>query len=143
MGGNSITPDSPIYYGIVSVILVTVLSLVFFFRYDVQFWLVAGASPLSFIPGVVLFILERYLKKLQIRIEGNTGRMQAGFLILFAFLIGYIIISTLIFVYPIGLLISLFADEMIRDQYGRWIINLAIAASLASWLRCQILLRSR
>jgi hypothetical protein len=136
--GGLFTPDSPIYYGVICVFLVSVLSLIFFFRSDVKFWLVVSAAPLSFVPGVLLFVFERYLQKLQNRLETSAGRVQAGFLILFAFLLGYIIISTLSFIYPMGFLIDLFANQMIRDQYGSWIINLAIVASLASWLRCQL-----
>ena len=129
---------SPYYYGGVSVFLVTVLSLIFFFRTEVEFWLVVFAAPMSFIPGVALFLYERYLQRLQIRIERSSGRIQAGFLLLFAFLIGYIIIFTLMFIYPMGKVIVLLADEMILDQYGHWMINLAIIASLVSWLRFQL-----
>ncbi|MBU0481154.1 MAG: hypothetical protein KKG47_08635 [Proteobacteria bacterium] len=143
LGGGIKFPESPIPYGLLSVFLITALTLIFYYRFQTGLWLVAAAAPLSFIPGAGAFYFERHLLKLQDRLERDTGRLQAGFLVLFAFLIGFIVFYTILFTYPMGLLIGSYADEMIRDQYGRWVINLVIAVSLASWLRWQIVLKWR
>jgi len=115
-------------------LLVSVMSLVFAVRYDASFLMVVVSIPIAVILGCVLFVLEKYLALACTAYQDRAGRLHAGFLSFFLYIIGSGVAFSLLLSLPMGVFFRYFASPELLSHFGRWAVNLSIVVALAGWL---------
>jgi len=121
--------------GLVTLCLASVLgfNLVFAIWNPGLFWLVPGSLPFTAILGAVLYFFSDLLCRLQARMAGGIGRVQAAFLSFFLILLAVVIVYYLFLALPMGFLLKTFADGSLALDYRRWSLDLAALQSLVFW----------
>ncbi|MBU0674899.1 MAG: hypothetical protein KJ950_09680 [Proteobacteria bacterium] len=122
-------------------VLIVIATILFMTRNDgCPFWFVLAVLPFILLQTFVLAIAERNADRLQFRLVKRFGRLHSVFLLFFVYLLGFLLLLSLVVAFPAGLILTRLAEgEILRLAYGRWIVNLAIFMALTGWLRYAVM----
>jgi hypothetical protein len=121
--------------GIFYCVLVAVQTVFFVYFKELDYKLVAY----SLVPGVLLGISLRIFEWSVSLFKGLTtyfmGRLLAGFVLFFVYLIGYILLFSFVVANPLGAVIQQMSGsvELSRD-YGLYSVNSIIVLAILSWI---------
>jgi hypothetical protein len=117
---------------------IVLMSVLFVIRYQASLWLALCSVPFALLAGYTMFFFERQLEDLHRKVMGRGGRIQAGFLAFFLFLLLGILVFLALVSYPMGMVADRLGSGHLHVHYGRWAINLGIIVALLCWLRCVV-----
>ena len=117
---------------------IILMSVFFVISYRASLWLVTCSIPFSILAGYTMFFLERRVVGLHRNILDRGGRIQAGFLAFFIFLLLGMMVFLLLLSYPMGWAADWLGYGHLSGHYGRWAVNLGIVVALSCWLRCVV-----
>lgn len=109
----------------------------FSFSHGLGSLLVVLSLPPGFLLGMVLLGLERLLVPVKGWLLIRLGKLPACFLLFFIHLLGYMLLSSLLLSYPLGLLLALFGGaeaDTLAVGYGLYCANVFMLAAFVSWL---------
>lgn len=93
-----------------------------------------GTIPFGMISGLALYGFDQSVNRLDRFLSGYIRKFLAGFVLFFAYLIGYILIFSLVNSYPLEWLIeNVSGSKELAEQYGMYSINFIIFFSIISW----------
>ena len=118
---------------LLGLILVLGFNLFFALRNTGLFWLVPGSLPFTVLLGVGLSFTSSSLSRLQVRMAGAIGRVNAAFLLFFLFILSMVILYFLLLVMPMGYFLKTFANGSLATDYQRLVLDLAALQSLLFW----------
>ena len=119
-------------------VAIVMMSILFVIRYQASLWLALCSVPFALLAGYTMFFFERQLEELHRKVMGRGGRIQAGFLAFFLFLLLGILVFLALVSYPMGMVAERLGSGHLQVHYGRWAINLGIVVALLCWLRCVV-----
>lgn len=112
------------------------ISLLFLHFHETGASLVLWALPSGALLGFVILAMERSLGQLKEYMYPRVGRVLTAFLLFFFHLIGYLAFSSLLFSYPLGLVMErVWARPGLAVEFSLFSANFFIGLALASWLR--------
>ena len=112
------------------------ISLVFSYLHDMTYTLVLWTLPPGAFLGYVLLVMERLLSELKIYMFSAMGKLLTAFLLFFAHVIGYLALSSLIVIYPLGyVMVRFWGMPGMAGQYSLFSVNFFIVLAILSWLR--------
>lgn len=117
---------------------IVLMSVLFVIRYQASFWLAVCSVPFALLAGYTMFFFERQLEDLHRKVMGRGGRIQAGFLAFFLFLLLGILVFLVLVSYPMGMVADRLGSGHLQVHYGRWATNLGMIVALLCWLRCVV-----
>jgi hypothetical protein len=112
------------------------ISLVFSYLHDMTYSLVLWTLPPGAFLGYGLLVMERLLSELKIYMFSAMGKLLTAFLLFFAHVIGYLALSSLIVIYPLGyVMVRFWGMPGMAGQYSLFSVNFFIVLAILSWLR--------
>lgn len=116
--------------------VVTVQTFIFTLMHKTNYLLI----PLSVLPGILLgsaiWWLERFLVMLRQELRGSLSVFLLSFLLFFAHLIGYLLLSALLVSYPLGWLLErIWLETGTARGYGLFAANIMLVLAIISWLK--------
>ena len=131
--------------GFVYLCLVTVQTSSFIYLHGLNYWLIVTAIPLGIVFGIVLYALHQYVIQIRNFFYAKAGKVLAGFVLFFIYLLSYILIFSVVVSYPVGWLFELISEQSgVSRDFELYSINFIIIFSIMSWLdwlRTKVLLR--
>jgi hypothetical protein len=134
----------PLKVSVYSVIVIVVsyscitaaISLWFFYSHEINLFLVFWTLLPGALLGFFLLIMERWLVQLKEHMFPGMGKLLTAFLLFFAHIIGYLTLSSLVFSYPLGLVIEKYwSTPGMAGEYSLFSVNFFIVLAILSWLR--------
>ena len=121
--------------GIFYCVLVAVQTAFFVYFKELNFKLVAYSLVLGMLLGISLRIFEWSISLLKGLTTYFMGRLLAGFVLFFVYLIGYILLFSFVVANPLGTVIQQTTGsvELSRD-YGLYSVNSIIVLAVLSWI---------
>jgi hypothetical protein len=118
------------------VFITSLITLLFSYFYEAEFFLVFWALLPGALLGLVLLILERLLGQLKNYMFPQMGKLLTAFLLFFIHTIGYLALSSIVMNYPIGYLMEkTWGMTGMAGEYRLFSVNFFIVLALLSWLR--------
>jgi len=117
-------------------LITAVISLLFSYIHGVGFSLVFWAFLPGALLGYGLLVLERTLARLKRFMFSQMGKLLTAFLLFFVHTIGYLALSSVIFIYPLGFVMEKFwSMPGMAMEYSLFSVNFFIVLAILSWVR--------
>ncbi len=117
-------------------LLVTIHTGLFVYWYGGGIWAVVISAPAGFVLGWLLYFFGRGVTLVRERLLAVMQPLLAGFLLFFIFLVGYILVFSVVVSLPVEWSIMLHTgSSQLARQYVLYAINLILVMAILSWLR--------
>lgn len=117
-------------------LLLTIHTGLFVYQHGDGFWAIVVSVPAGFLFGLLLHFFGRGISRIRERMLAVMGPILAGFLLLFLFLLGYILIFSVVVSLPVEWCINVQTGSVqLARQYVLYSMNLVIVLAILSWLR--------
>ena len=130
-GGYAVTVMVAAYIFITSVI-----SLLFLYFHETDISLILWSLLPGGLLGYSFLVMERWLGQLKQYMFPGMGKLLTAFLLFFVHTIGYLALSSVIFIYPLGFVMEkLWSMPGMAMEYSLFSVNFFIALAILSWVR--------
>lgn len=117
-------------------ILVTLHTGYFVHRHGGDLWVVGVSAPLGFLLGMLLHYFGLGVSLVRARVVAVMSPLLTGFLLFFLFLIGYILVFSVVVSFPVEWCIHFRTDSpQLAQQYVLFSMDMVVALAILSWLR--------
>ena len=117
-------------------VLVALHTAYFVHRYGGDLWVVGAAAPLGFLLGLLLHFFGLGVSLVRERVAAVMSPVLTGFLLFFLFLIGYILVFSVVVSLPVEWCIQYRTDSPeLAQQYVLFSMDMVVALAILSWLR--------
>lgn len=121
--------------GVFYCVLVAVQTLLFVYFKELNYKLVAYSLILGALLGICLRIFEWSVSLLKGLTTYFMGRLLAGFVLFFVYLIGYMLLFSFVVANPLGTVIQqTFGSVELSRDYGLYSVNSIIVLAVLSWM---------
>lgn len=116
-------------------VLVSLLTAFFAHGHQLPYASLWWATPLGMLFGVAVVGFDRLALLLRSFLATRCNRAICGFLLFFAYVLGYLVLFSLIVTYPVGILIEQRSGSTAMAlEYGLSALNVILLFALLGWL---------
>lgn len=118
------------------IFITSVISLLFLYFHETDFSLILWSLLPGGLLGYSFLVMERWLGQLKQYMFPGMGKLLTAFLLFFVHTIGYLALSSVIFIYPLGFVMEKFWPMSgLAMEYNLFSVNFFIVLAILSWVR--------
>ena len=118
------------------IIITSVISLLFLYFYETDTALILWSLLPGGLLGYSFLVMERWLGQLKQYMFPGMGKLLTAFLLFFVHTIGYLALSSVIFIYPLVFVMEKFwSMPGMAMEYSLFSVNFFIVLAILSWVR--------
>ncbi|MFZ5763658.1 MAG: hypothetical protein ACOY8P_12110 [Thermodesulfobacteriota bacterium] len=116
-------------------VLVFLLTVFFVHGRQLSYRYLAWATPLGMLFGLTIVGFDHLALSLRTFLSSRCNRAICGFVLFFAYVLGYLVLFSLIVTYPVGRLIEQGTElESLAMEYGLHTTNVILFFAVLGWL---------